>query len=292
MIMICRSFSRSLSTFALSAAAALTAGTLAVHATTVTWNFNSPTGTLGSTEVYTPVYSPAGPNTPTITAYGYEEQATSGGSSSYNSTNSYGPKATALYGKQSSTGGENGLGISGDNSNEIDYVQTVTTESTNWGWQTIVKDFQSFVQIDLSGLIQTFGNYRDATITIGSLQNPDTAVLSYSSTLGHIGTKITTVSYKSATNAVGSATISLSDFSASDPYLTISSAAPSDANTNTYGFYWCNGGSPSNYTSSVLLGSLSIAYTSGTPTPEPTGAALLGFAAMGLLLIPRRRSAK
>jgi hypothetical protein len=281
----------SASILSLCAGAALAMASAVASANTVTWNFDSPTGALGTSAVYSPTYSPAGPNTPTITAYGFEEQTTTGGGDSYDRKNSFGPTATDLYGKQSVTS-ESGLGISNDSYHEIDYIQTVTQSSNNW-WapQTIVKDFQSFVQIDLSGLLKQFGNSRDATITIGSLQKPDTAVLSYSDKLGTIGTTITDVSYQTANNAVGSATISLSDFSTSDPYLTISSLAPSDLSSgdNNGGWYCGNQNTPSNYSSSVLLGSIGISYIPSTPTPEPSAAGLLGIAAMGLMLIPRRR---
>ena len=163
------------------------------------------------------------------------------------------------------------MGINGDTDNEIDYTET---QSNDWPAVTTVN--QSFVQIDLTNVLTQFPNTKDATITIGSLQNPDTAVLSYSDAPGTIGTKITDVSYKTATGAVGSTTISLANFSLQDPYLTISSIAPASE---------C-----SSYTSSVLLNSFQLSYSTSTPTPEPAASGLLGFAAMGLLLIPRRRA--
>jgi hypothetical protein len=255
----------------LAAGAALSP--LTAEATTVTWNFNLPSGQLGTSETYNGVFNPSTGEIVSITAYGYKEKTTTGGDNTYDSQNSYGPTPTDLYGKTDLYGtSEDGLGIAGDTDNEIDYTET---QSSEWG-QTITTVTQSFVQIDLTNVLTQFPNAKDATITIGSLQNPDTAVLSYSDALGTIGTKITDVSYKSATGAVGSTTISLSNFSLQDPYLTISSIAPASA---------C-----SSYTSSVLLNSFQLSYSTSTPTPEPAASGLLGFAAMGLLLIPRRRT--
>ena len=254
----------------LAAGAALSP--LTADATTVTWNFNQPSGTLGTSEIYNGVSSPPTGEAAPITAYGYQEKTTTGGGKSYDSQNSYGPTPTDLYGKTDLYGtSESGLGINGDTDNEIDYTET---QSNDWPAVTTVN--QSFVQIDLTNVLTQFPNTKDATITIGSLQNPDTAVLSYSDAPGTIGTKITDVSYKTATGAVGSTTISLANFSLQDPYLTISSIAPASE---------C-----SSYTSSVLLNSFQLSYSTSTPTPEPAASGLLGFAAMGLLLIPRRRA--
>lgn len=244
-------------------------------ATTVAWDFSHPTGQLGTSETYDSVITPPTGEVVPITAYGYEQQTTTGGSSSFNRQHSYDPKSTDLYGKDSGTS-ESGLGISNDSDHEIDY--TVTSEyRTKWGHRAKTI-FQSFIQLDLTKAIEAFPNIADATITIGSLQNPDTAVLSYSNKLGRIGTQIEQVSYKHATDGVSTVSLNLSHFSLSDPYLTISSAGPS----------CCQ--SCSNFSSSVLLDSGELTYTSATPTPEPAAAGLLGFAAMGLLLMPRRRT--
>lgn len=244
-------------------------------ATTVTWDFSHPTGQLGTSKTYGSVITPPTGEVVGITAYGYEQQTTTGGSSSFNRKRSYGPKSSDLYGKDSGTS-ESGLGISNDSDHEIDY--TVTSGHASCGHRTKTI-FQSFIQLDLKNAIEAFPNIADATITIGSLQNPDTAVLSYSNKLGHIGTQIEQVSYKHATDGVSTVSLNLSHFSLADPYLTISSAGPS-----------CCYQSCCHFSSSVLLDSGELSYTSATPTPEPAAAGLLGFAAMGLGLMPRRRT--
>ncbi len=74
---------------------------------TSTWNFNLPSGTLGTSQAYNV-------NGVKITAYGYN---TSGGTA-------------ALYGKNAG-GDENGLGINGTTDNEIDRTHFVQLDLTN-----------------------------------------------------------------------------------------------------------------------------------------------------------------
>lgn len=262
--------------FTVCVVAGLTLTPLAANATTVTWNFNPSSiglkpGPQGNSEIFDGVFNPPTGRVAPITAYGYEEQTTTGGCSNYDRSHSYRSKPTGLYGKGTSNiGSESGLGINGDTDDEIDTI--VTTTKT--GCQTERTVFQSFIQLDLTNVLKNFPNAH-ASITIGSVQGPDTAVISYSNKLGTIGTKIAEV--KSSPSGVNSITGSLSDFSLADPYLTISSIVPSSC--------CCS------FTSSVLLDSCQLSYTpTSTATPEPAAAGLLGFAAMGLLLVPRRRT--
>ncbi len=268
---------------AIGMAAGLALSPLAANATTVTWNFDlsaiAPQPQAQhilkpDPQTFDGVFSPTSSQIVPITAYGYEEQTTTGGGNTYDSQNSYAPKPTYLYGKgTSSIGNESGLGINADPSDEID--TTVTTNFPNDNDQAATTIFQSFVQLDLTSVLKDFPNAKDATVTIGSVTGTDTAVLSYSNELGTIGTQITTVG-PNGNVGVNATTINLSDFSLADPYLTISSTLPTSEVTS--------------FTSSVLMNSFQLSYTPSTPTPEPAAAGLLGFAAMGLLLVPRRRT--
>ena len=154
-------------------------------ADTITWNFNSPTGTLSKHQVYTATSVPGG-NTIAITAYGYSSDDT----------------AAKLYGKNDGTG-EMGLGLAGESANEINPP--------------------SFIQLDLGNLINN-GGFASLSVTMGSLSPPDDSFILYaSSTLGSSGgVELASGGYL-ADGKQDVQTVSfplLSNFSDSTPYLT------------------------------------------------------------------------
>ena len=224
---------------AIGMAAGLALSPLVANAATVTWNFNPGSigqnpGILANSETFDGVFNPPTNQIVPITAYGYEEQTTVGGGNTYDSQHSYAPKPTKLYGKgTSSIGSESGLGVNDDNSDEIDTIMTRTPTDD----ETVTTLFQSFVQLDLTSVLQNLPNTQGATITIGSVTGADAAVLSYSNKLGTIGTQITTVG-PNGNVGVNATTISLADFSLSDPYLTVSSTLPPPAAGNYPGPAW------------------------------------------------------
>jgi|GEM_PF-6798109 len=297
--------------------------------TTVTWDFSSPTswsnsrnktgvGDIGNTATFTGSESPVGSlGAPLgtelgITAYGEKVATTTTSSANYRSdwpgsykqtgASSTGPtysKATAtdLYAKNSG-GTENGLGLNGFTDSEISDTTPETKSSTsysNWGWNATVTTTTTYetgmVQLNISNLLYLLGyaNNQDATLTIGSLQSPDTAIISGSTTLGDIGTQIGEVA--SASNGSDqSTTFTLSELK-DYTYLNVTAAAAGQAG------YYCQPGTPGQ---TVLLStiSLSLPSSSGNPTPAApapvpasAGLTLVGALGMGLMLLARRRRA-
>lgn len=117
-----------------------------------TVDFNSPTGTLGHSQTY------GG-----ITAYGFYSDCSDADAqcSGYNwRTNTYSDTNALLYGKNA-TGGESGVGISGNSDNEI--------------------DDSSFVQL-------TGFNSSSISLSIGSTQSNQDFQVYGSNTLGSLGT--------------------------------------------------------------------------------------------------------
>ncbi|NNM84661.1 MAG: hypothetical protein HKL96_02730 [Phycisphaerales bacterium] len=210
----------------------------AVHADTLTWTFNSPTGTLGTSQVYTAMDSNPTGIRPTVTAYGF------------NFTSEVGTPA-ALYAKNSGSS-EQGLGLVGAPDNEIDAINSDNQQ------------YNGMIQVNLTNLISlaVAGN---ATITFGSIQGGDHAVLGDSGSPGQLGSQITTVG--PTNSGVNSVTIPWADFSLSHPYLDV---------TATSG-------------SSVLLRSIQISFVPSDATPEPASMAILGAAGLPLLLARRRK---
>ncbi len=269
----------------LFAAAAIASAVPAFASTTITWNFNNPTGALGQTVTsnyrgykfvpdtshsYTGTVtgSPLPSNvtgTPTITAYGYTMSA-------WDNTGT----ATGLYGKNGGTT-EQGLGLAKGVDQEISIYSSGT---------------QYFIQLDLTPfLTQSFFQSQSATLTIGSLQTPDTAELWLSNAAGVIGThNLGTVDSTKGSNVTSSA-IPLSDFSASDPYLTITAQVQKVSKDGRQ--QWCG----SQYTTeSVLLNSMTINIPGGNgggaspaPIPATAGLTVVGAVGMGMMLLARRR---
>ena len=251
------------------AAATLAAAVPAFASTTITWNFNNPTGALGTSENYTgTVTGSALPSnvtgSPTITANGYTMDAHGKNLAS-----------SDLYGKDGGTT-EQGLGMNSGVDNEISIDSSGT---------------QYYIQLDLTPfLTQSFFQSQSASLTIGSLQSPDMAELWVSGKAGDLGTNITNV--KSASNQQNqSVTVALSDFTAADPYLTVSTQVKQTKDKNG-NWYWCG----SQYTpESVLLDNMTINIPGGTgggspaPVPATAGLTLAGALGMGLMVLVRRR---
>lgn len=280
--------------------------------TTVTWNFNSPTGwsnannhtgfgDIGNTATFTGTESPLGSlGAPLsgdlgITAYGYQIDAQTtttttnyydDGGHSKTTSQTTGPttSATDLYSKNGG-GSENGLGLNGYTDSEIgDHAKTSSTTYTKdkegkYKTKTVVTTDTTgtgVVQLDISNLLRLLGYAvnSDATVTIGSLQSPDAAVISASTSLGEIGTQLTTVN--SNTGGINTTTLSAKQLSGYE-YLNVSVASPGDT---------------------VLLStiSLQIPANSGNPTPAApapvpasAGLTLAGALGMGMMLLARRR---
>ncbi len=283
--------------------------------TTVTWNFNSPaswsnrnsngTGDIGTSATFTgtetPLDSLGAPLSTDlgITAYGYlVPTEDSHGTITYNySYRSYHnhkhqektaeSKAYNLYNKDiTNTPSEQGLGLVSENGmadNEI----SDTTPSSDWRGNTYYDT--GVVQLDISNLLNLLGyaNNNNASITIGSLQSPDTAIISASTSLGVIGTQIATVASIRG-GADQSTTISLSELK-NYTYLNVTAAAAGQAGQG------CQPGTPGQ---TVLLSTLSLNLPSdsGNPTPAApapvpasAGLTLAGALGMGMMLLARRR---
>ncbi len=278
------------------AAATLAAAVPAFASTTITWNFNNPSGALTTTKTdkrgrqhtvpltsYTYAGNVTGGSLPsdvsgpaTITASGYQMGAQSNMGT-----------PTGLYGKGGSGPGssptEQGLGLAHGVDHEISIYGSSGT--------------QYFIQLDLTPfLTQPFFQTQNATLTIGSLQSPDTAELWVSGKAGQLGTELRAgglvPSGTGSNNGSNqTTTIALSDFSAADPYLTVSAQVveKQDQNSN---WYWCG----SQYTTeSVLLDNMTINIPGGTgggspaPVPATAGLTLAGALGMGLMVFARRR---
>ncbi len=133
------------------------------------------------------------------------------------------------------------------------------------------------IQLDISNLLTLLGyaNVKNATLTIGSLQSPDTAVISGSNSLGDIGTQIGN-SVVSTNGSDRTETFTLQQLTGYS-YLNVRVAAPGQT---------------------VLLStvSLSLPSNSGNPTPAApapvpasAGLTLVGALGMGMMLLARRR---
>lgn len=126
-------------------------------ATTYNWNFTSPTGTLGTSQVYTS-------NGVNITAYGYKFTDSNCGKSGHPACT-----ATALYGKNAG-GDEVGIGIANDPKGDNEISNT------------------DFVQLKLTDLIAT--NPADIEMAIGSVQAGETWTIYGSNSQGIRGTAL------------------------------------------------------------------------------------------------------
>lgn len=221
-------------------------------ANTLSWNFSTPTGDVGSS---THTYGDT-TNTATITAHGYKTTGgvsgavlgnTWGGSGSTFSTGTV--TAIDLYGKVTSGDPtETGLGLVG--------------LSTDHEIQN-----KSFVQLDLNYL--EMNHFTNLTLTISSIQSGEGFYIWSGNTLGLPGTLIA-----KGTNPPGGPvqTISQSNF-LSDRYLSISATSSSSG-------------------SDVLLMNGLSAQPSGGPTPTPTPASVLGGVVLiGGLAVSRFRNA-
>ncbi len=182
----------------LTMAAILAVSPIVASADTITFNFNSAQGTLGTSQAYTAVNSNPVGITPSITAYGYSV-----------SQNTASP--AALYGKNDS-GSEHGVGFASMPDNEIDNL----TQSG--------QVYNGFIQIDVTNLLSlaVTGN---PSITLGSITGSDVGLISVSSVIGQLGTAITSVGATSS----GSHTLSVpwADFNINDHFLTISAQSGS-----------------------------------------------------------------
>ena len=246
-----------------------------------------------------------------ITAYGEKVVTTTTSSVSYHfsvknwawqqtGTRSTGPRygtatATGLYAKNGG-GTENGLGLNNFSDSEISDTPPephsrgiYSHNRSEYTVTTTTKYETGMVQLNISNLLTLLGyaNNQDATLTIGSLQSPDTAIISASTALGDIGTQIGEVA--SASNRSDqSTTISLSELK-NYTYLNITAAAAGQAGQ------WCQPGTPGQ---TVLLStvSLNLPSNSGNPTPAApapvpasAGLTLVGALGMGMMLLARRR---
>jgi len=288
--------------------------------TTVTWNFFGGSGAnsdIGTSATFTGTEAPLGSlGAPLstelgITAYGEQVATTSTTVTNYkwdwqqwgyeqtgtSSTTTYGSaSATDLFNKNSG-GTENGLGLNGYTDSEIsDTTPTKPVSSASYSnnyWNKTVTTTTTYdtgvIQLDISNLLNLLGyaNNNNASITIGSLQSPDTAIISASTSLGVIGTQIATVASVQG-GADQSTTISLSELK-NYTYLNVTAAAAGQAGQ------WCQPGTPGQ---TVLLSTLSLNLPSdsGNPTPAApapvpasAGLTLAGALGMGMMLLARRR---
>ncbi len=288
------------------AAALVPGAAFAGASTAVTWNFGtasssasgSATGNLGNSATFTgtenPVNSLGSPLNGDlgITAYGYEVSTSQKldyygnptGSPTYNDSTA---AATGLYGKDSGST-ETGLGLSGFTDNEIS--DTSPTVGGNW-WSGYHETYKTgMIQISLANILAflTDANPSDATLTIGSLQSPDEAIISVSNALGTIGTEIGHVN--SANGANQSTALSLSELTGYS-YLNITAAAAGQAGG------YCQPGTPGQ---SVLLSTMTLNVLTPTTTPAgpsapvPASEGLLAVGGLGLIplmLVRRRKTA-
>ena len=305
------------SVFACVLAAAMSSrAAFAGTSTTVTWNFGTAsssaskhlTGNLGPSATFTGTENPTNSlgfplsSDLGITAYGEEVGTSIQTVTNYNdrrqvgqstvTTTLHSSSAIALYGKNSGTT-ETGLGLNGFTDDEISdttptiYKATKSTKDTHDKTVTTTETYQTgMVQIDLTNILAFLADASpaDATLTIGSLQSPDEAIISVSKALGTIGTQIGSVA--SGNGSDQSTTISLSQLTG-ESYLTITAAAAGQAGSD------CQPGTPGQ---TVLLSTITLNVPNPNPIPAgpsvpvPASAGLLGIG--GLALIPmllRRR---
>ncbi len=130
------------------------AGLAPAGTVTYTWNFDSPTGNLGTSQAYTST-NDGGLANVTITAYGFR-------------STDWGLRATDLYGKNGGTG-EQGLGIAYTSDNEI-----------NPGY---------FVQLDLTNVLSQLSPL-SGTLTIDSVQPGEYYTLYLGSSKWKLGTQV------------------------------------------------------------------------------------------------------
>ncbi len=300
-------------------AAALNAGTaFAGSATAVTWNFStasssaslSTTGDLGDYATFTGSESPANSlgfplsSDLGVKAYGEEVGTSVTTVTKYSSKGHQvgSPKVTlaytsnttnaaALYGKDLNPT-ETGLGLYNFPDNEIsDTPPSIATKDSHSGKFRIVTTTETYqtgvVQIDLTNILAFLANASpaDATLTIGSLQSPDEAIISVSASLGTIGKQIGSVASGNGSNQ--STTISLSELMG-ESYLNITAAAAGQAGSH------CQPGTPGQ---TVLLSTITLNVPNpstipagpSVPTPASFGLLAVGGLALFPMLIRRRK---
>jgi hypothetical protein len=256
----------------LAAAAALCIASSAGAATTITWNFATPTGPLQGSQDYVGLITsgPALPNNPDLTliASGYESQKQGTKTTQISGDNLYGE---TLGGTVSGLGLDQAtlpypLPAGVATSNEIfTYAAKIAKVKTT---------FLGFVQLDLTALIDLAaqsGTPKSATITIAGLQGTDKAKISDSANPGIAGTGIKTIA---APGSGGTSTTAfpLTDFTSKRHFLTITAA-----------------------TGDVLLNQITLTIPSAAaaaPTPAPFNVVLGGAAVMGLIRLARRRASR
>ncbi len=170
---------------------------------TLTWNFDSPTGVLGTSETYTENQFGMA-----VTAYGYT------------CTNSSLTTCSAmdLYGKNNGPG-EEGLGLANGGDNEIQTNQ--------------------FIQLNLTNLLNVLP--ASETLTIDSVQLGEGFAFYQSSTLGSVGTLLNTfvgtgpaqVSEPLSINAANGAYISVAAYKTGDVAINSLSASVDPTNFNS-----------------------------------------------------------
>ena len=206
----------------------------------------------------------------------HEDQGKETGTSSTGP--SYGTaQATDLYNKKAG-GTENGLGLNGLSDHEISDTAPVSKTSKSGSDDNCTKTTTyetGMIQLDISNLLTllSYANNQDATLTIGSLQSPDTAIISASTSLGVIGTRISEV--RSVSNSSDQTTTFTLSQLEKYTYLNVTAAAPGQTVLLS--------------TASLNLPSNSGNPTPAAPVPASAGLTLVGALGMGMMLLARRR---
>jgi|GEM_PF-7072651 len=255
--------------YCLVLAAACNVASVANASTTITWNFATASGSLATTESYNgkitagPAIS-GNPNL-TITAAGYESKKQSRKKTQISPTDLYGETLTRTV---------NGLGL---NASALPYSLPNNYQTNNevFKYAATVKKVKTaylgFVQLDLAALIQLAsqaGAPQSATITIAGISSSDVAGIAYSAAAGTVGKSIETIPAPS-TGGVTSAAFSLTNFTTKRHFLTITAA-----------------------TGEILVNAIALTIpspASAVATPATATLVLTGSAAMGLMLLARRR---
>ncbi len=264
-----RSFKNIISFVALAATCCATAA--ADASTTITWSFAAPAGALPTTESYTGQITagaalPGNPSL-TIAATGYESQKQGRKQALISAADLYGKTVNQTV---------NGLGLA-DSSLPYPLPGTDQPNKELFRYAATVKKIKTtyvgYVQFDLAALIELASqtsSVKTATlgVFISSISGPDVAKVWYGKNPGKAGTYLKTLKLSTG-NSSTSTTFLLDNLNSTQHYLTIKPAS---------GEFFVN---------AITL--TMPASASAVATPPTAILVLTGSAAMGLMLLARRR---
>ncbi|NNM86757.1 MAG: PEP-CTERM sorting domain-containing protein [Phycisphaerales bacterium] len=308
----------SIQSFVLAAAVAASMGAVAQAVPeTYTWDFSSPQGALGTTQVYTSAVTPSGPSPVDVTAYGFQVTYDPSNPSASNTQTG---SAIHLYGNQGS-GTENGLGLKNYPYQEIGFLVTQNQGGQNndgqnndgqnndgQNYNNQNNDGQNYNNQNNDGQ-NNDGQNNDGNNNDGQNNDGNNCDNGGGGTTTYEGfvqvdlsnlLKIPNVD-PFATITIGSLQNGTYDAYASSTLGTIGTNEIIDHSTTTPNTFLLSDFSLANpyltitandqagLDKSILLSTLSV--STGSPAPEPATIGMLAIGGVGLLLGRRRKSA-